>query len=46
MQQAGATAVALELDGTVIGAITVRDELRLEARLTRASAGLVRAACG
>lgn len=30
----------------VIGAITVRDELRPEARLTRASAGLVRAACG
>ncbi|WP_454778339.1 heavy metal translocating P-type ATPase [Georgenia muralis] len=32
MQQAGATAVLLEVDGRVIGAIAVRDELRTEAR--------------
>ena len=31
MQQAGATAVLLEVDGMVIGAIAVRDELRPEA---------------
>ncbi|WP_448073916.1 heavy metal translocating P-type ATPase [Georgenia yuyongxinii] len=31
MQEAGATAVLLEADGTVIGAIAVRDELRPEA---------------
>ncbi|KDE97012.1 ATPase P [Mycolicibacterium aromaticivorans JS19b1 = JCM 16368] len=31
MQQAGATAVLLEVDGLVIGAIAVRDELRPEA---------------
>ncbi|WP_454778651.1 heavy metal translocating P-type ATPase [Georgenia muralis] len=31
MQQAGATAVLLEVDGAVIGAIGVRDELRPEA---------------
>lgn len=32
MQQAGATAVLIEVDGEVIGAIAVRDELRPEAR--------------
>ncbi|MBQ0927551.1 heavy metal translocating P-type ATPase [Saccharopolyspora endophytica] len=32
MQQAGATAVLVEHDGTLIGAIAVRDELRPEAR--------------
>ncbi|RPF28296.1 heavy metal translocating P-type ATPase [Georgenia muralis] len=32
MQQAGATAVLLEVDGRVLGAIAVRDELRTEAR--------------
>ncbi|WP_448070670.1 heavy metal translocating P-type ATPase [Georgenia yuyongxinii] len=32
MQQAGATAVVLEVDGRVLGAIAVRDELRPEAR--------------
>ncbi|RPF28020.1 heavy metal translocating P-type ATPase [Georgenia muralis] len=31
MQQAGATAVVLEVDGQVLGAIAVRDELRPEA---------------
>ena len=31
MQQAGATAVLVELDGSVIGAVAVRDELRPEA---------------
>ncbi|MCV5950852.1 cadmium-transporting ATPase, partial [Escherichia coli] len=31
MQHAGATAVLIELDGQVIGAIAVRDELRPEA---------------
>ncbi len=31
MQQAGATAVVLEVDGRVLGAIAVRDELRPEA---------------
>lgn len=31
MQQAGATAVLLEIDGEVVGAIAVRDELRPEA---------------
>lgn len=31
MQQSGATAVLLEVDGTVIGVIAVRDELRPEA---------------
>lgn len=32
MQEAGATAVLVEHDGTVLGAIAVRDELRPEAR--------------
>lgn len=32
MQQAGATVVLVEVDGMLIGAIAVRDELRLEAR--------------
>lgn len=32
MQQAGATAVVVESDGSVIGAVAVRDELRPEAR--------------
>ncbi|MDP9420760.1 MAG: cadmium-translocating P-type ATPase [Actinomycetota bacterium] len=37
MQEAGATAVLIELDGIVIGAIGVRDELRPEAAVAVAS---------
>ncbi|MDP9403415.1 MAG: cadmium-translocating P-type ATPase [Actinomycetota bacterium] len=37
MQEAGATAVLIELDGIVIGAVGVRDELRPEAAVAVAS---------
>ncbi|WP_447924977.1 heavy metal translocating P-type ATPase [Georgenia muralis] len=39
MQHAGATAVVLEVDGLVLGAIAVRDELRPEAREVVAELG-------